>query len=731
MFDISDNKMFMDAIHGYISIPKVFVENIIDTEYFQRLHNINQTGMSILYPNGKHDRYSHSLGVYFLGLRSVDALLNNFHKNMYWNIRSDNTCDVFWAKNKVLFLIACLLHDIGHAPFSHSLEDTVLKNSTKLNTRLAKNISRIEVDEPLKEMDIKASQHEIIGSLLIFDKLKPLIKNVLDSLKTMKYPNTRQNYLSEYAKEPPVINSNDIDEDICFIVRMILGLKYKSYKPEKQIQNCFIELLNGKNFDVDKLDYIIRDTKMSGISNINIDVDRLLNALTLVTLTEYDSHIFKNYEIWDKFIKKFVFDVNNSCEMNGYFDGVIELDPDTKVTIGHGSENITLEPCLHQPHQLQTEAKISVSEYADLKKANEVRFGEKEIPYNEHRKVYPIQKGEETHVLIRDATVSSDTNFVFMVVQNKYELKLKGNCVVKIQGSANIEFAKFRGTLNGKCKKLSIIGDVLSEHMHIPNESAYNSFSVGFKKQAINLLSNVLEARDYLYLWIYAHHKVIYYANFLIPYLAELFVKYTSKDEYPKWTLDYDNITLIDDSYFVTTLKYLYKEKANSLNKEELDLLQEFFSRKYKKSLYKSLAEYDLFFDDFNVDEKNNIKGYFDKICSESTREQRDNLSYGIVPNRIINEINSYGDEVVLNNLIWVSASYSHKILNKLETYCVFPDKTVTMEYLSLFKSQEHFSTTNTNQYFYLYYDAQKGSEEQVKNVLLEHMKKIKETNFE
>ena len=130
MFDIPDEKIFMDSIHGYINVPRCFVRHLIDTEVFQRLRNIDQTGMRTLYPNARHDRFSHSLGAFHLGCKAVDALLENFSHDDYWHIRSDKTQDIFWAKNKVLFLIACLLHDIGHVPFSHALEQIVLENST-------------------------------------------------------------------------------------------------------------------------------------------------------------------------------------------------------------------------------------------------------------------------------------------------------------------------------------------------------------------------------------------------------------------------------------------------------------------------------------------------------------------------------------------------------------------------------------------------------------------------
>ena len=64
MFEIPNAKSFMDSVHGYISIPKCFVKNLIDTLEFQRLRNIEQTGMRILYHNAKHDRFSHSLGIW-------------------------------------------------------------------------------------------------------------------------------------------------------------------------------------------------------------------------------------------------------------------------------------------------------------------------------------------------------------------------------------------------------------------------------------------------------------------------------------------------------------------------------------------------------------------------------------------------------------------------------------------------------------------------------------------
>ena len=65
--EIVDNKIFKDCVHGYIRVPTDMVRFFIDTEIFQRLRYIEQTGMRTLYPSARHDRFIHSLGTYYLG----------------------------------------------------------------------------------------------------------------------------------------------------------------------------------------------------------------------------------------------------------------------------------------------------------------------------------------------------------------------------------------------------------------------------------------------------------------------------------------------------------------------------------------------------------------------------------------------------------------------------------------------------------------------------------------
>ncbi len=363
MFDIPDVKIFKDSVHGYIRIPKCFVENIIDTKLFQRLRNIEQTGMRILYPNAKHDRFSHSLGVFYLGCKAVDALLENFRHENYWNISSDNKRLTFWAKNKVLFLIACLLHDIGHAPFSHSMENIILHNS---NSDGNSNFTR-ELLHKLQENEdwgekydkIEAASHEKIGALLVIDKMQESIEAVFDDLIQQKYPSvSEENILyAEHYSYNPVIDKSELKRDICFIARMIMGLKYTGYEPEKQIRNCFIELLNGGNFDVDKLDYVIRDTQMSGISNINVDIERLLSSVCIVTKTRYIEKKGLDKDFSNYVITQLSGGPESEITIKGDFRGDILLKGNAEVEIADGSSFLALIPIEH--------AKIKYPEYAE------------------------------------------------------------------------------------------------------------------------------------------------------------------------------------------------------------------------------------------------------------------------------------------------------------------------------------------------------------------------------
>ncbi len=106
-----EGKAIRDPVWGYIYLPEPLLA-LIDTEDFQRLRNITQLGfVHLVYPGARHTRFEHSLGVYHLAKQFLVRLL-----------RSDPPLELEDEDIRV-FLAATLLHDIGHYPFSHTLEE--------------------------------------------------------------------------------------------------------------------------------------------------------------------------------------------------------------------------------------------------------------------------------------------------------------------------------------------------------------------------------------------------------------------------------------------------------------------------------------------------------------------------------------------------------------------------------------------------------------------------------
>ncbi|MCY0879754.1 MAG: HD domain-containing protein [Firmicutes bacterium] len=102
-------KVFKDPVHGYIYVRDPVIWDLINTREMQRLRRIRQLGTTYFaYPGGDHSRFSHSLGVYEV----IRQMIQAFDRNGYaWPHDYDR-----------LVMVAGLLHDVGHAPFSHALE---------------------------------------------------------------------------------------------------------------------------------------------------------------------------------------------------------------------------------------------------------------------------------------------------------------------------------------------------------------------------------------------------------------------------------------------------------------------------------------------------------------------------------------------------------------------------------------------------------------------------------
>ncbi|MDV3205381.1 MAG: HD domain-containing protein [Weeping tea tree witches'-broom phytoplasma] len=106
------SEVFRDPIYGYIFFDYVFLEELINTSFFQRLRRIRQLGcVNIVFPGAEHSRFTHSLGVYELARRFLENNRFQLAKAM-----------VFSFRDELILLVSALLHDVGHGSYSHVFE---------------------------------------------------------------------------------------------------------------------------------------------------------------------------------------------------------------------------------------------------------------------------------------------------------------------------------------------------------------------------------------------------------------------------------------------------------------------------------------------------------------------------------------------------------------------------------------------------------------------------------
>ncbi|OQD42904.1 phosphohydrolase [Croceivirga radicis] len=187
-------KIFNDPIYGFIGTPNELIFNLIAHPYFQRLRRISQMGLSYLvYPGAHHTRFHHALGCMHLMRKAIEILR---FKQVAISQEEENA-----------LLCAILLHDIGHGPFSHALEHTL----------------------------VLGHSHESL------------------SLRLME----------ELNKE--------------FNGRLTLAIQIFQNKHDKK----FLNQLVSSQLDMDRLDYLRRDSFYTGVTEGNISSERLITMLNV------------------------------------------------------------------------------------------------------------------------------------------------------------------------------------------------------------------------------------------------------------------------------------------------------------------------------------------------------------------------------------------------------------------------------------------------------------------
>ena len=195
VYNTNKRKIINDPIYGFINIPGDFVFDIIEHPWFQRMRNIKQLGLtSFVYPGANHSRFQHSLGALHLMDMAVNTLRS---KGVY--ISEEEAEATF---------IAILLHDIGHGPFSHALENSI----------------------------ISGINHEDL-SLLLMNKLNERYEGKLN-----------------------------------LAIEIFRGTYHRRF---------LHELISGQ-IDMDRLDYLRRDSFFTGVIEGSVGSDRIIRMLNVV-----------------------------------------------------------------------------------------------------------------------------------------------------------------------------------------------------------------------------------------------------------------------------------------------------------------------------------------------------------------------------------------------------------------------------------------------------------------
>ena len=201
---INKRKILNDPVYGFINLQSDIIFDLIEHPYFQRLRRIKQLGLScVVYPGANHTRFEHALGAFHLMRSAIDSLRI---KNV---VITNNEAEAV--------LIAILLHDIGHGPFSHALEYILVQGVTHehLSLMLMEQLNK-EFDHKLdlairifKNEYPKAFLHQLVASQLDMDRLDYLrrdsffsgvVEGTIGSDRIIKMLNVCDNQLAIESK---------------------------------------------------------------------------------------------------------------------------------------------------------------------------------------------------------------------------------------------------------------------------------------------------------------------------------------------------------------------------------------------------------------------------------------------------------------------------------------------------------------------------------------------------
>lgn len=311
----------LDNIYGQIAITKVERE-LEKRPLFKRLHEISQLGLAkLIFPCAVHTRYVHSIGVMHTAYNMA------LHINMNTaGVKFEGIEGVFFSDAELQIIrLAGMLHDIGHYPLSHNIEEAYKGGANYYGNDQCKVVNRQEdlvgcpefcaySANPTKQRKsdkylngFSGNQyyhHEAIGRDIIINnrEIFEIVKEnfVLMTCGKEKYVNPCFKMISEEDR-----NTGFSEEDVGIITKRLLEMiaamvignyDYDSEPPVYEYErkySAMIQIIHS-DMDADNLDYLLRDATFSGTSYGLMDVNILFNSLTVAELQHDDFTIDKD-----------------------------------------------------------------------------------------------------------------------------------------------------------------------------------------------------------------------------------------------------------------------------------------------------------------------------------------------------------------------------------------------------------------------------------------------------
>lgn len=231
----ADKKIY-EPVHGFIPFDE-FEKELIDSLPFQRLHYIHQLGIAYLvYPGATHTRFEHSLGVMALATLMFEKICKSVRPDVFHFVPRKGSSDfLYWRR---VLRMAALCHDLGHLPFSH-----------------------------VAEKDLLGSLGHEHWTLKIIDS--SYLAPVWETLR--KSPA----YLEDLIER-------DIVEDIKKISVGEEKWKAATGQPFTPWEKIVSELITGNFFGADRIDYLLRDAKSTGVAYGLFDYHQLIESLRIL-----------------------------------------------------------------------------------------------------------------------------------------------------------------------------------------------------------------------------------------------------------------------------------------------------------------------------------------------------------------------------------------------------------------------------------------------------------------